>query len=431
VNARRLGRRVIGVFVHNWPLKVAAIVLATLLYIGLVATQATATFPGPIAVQVLNRPAGTVITNQLRAVDEVRYLAPSDLGRLTADNFTATIDIANLEPTGGPSSVPVSIVANDPRVQILDWRPRTIQVTLDQEITAEVPVTVSRSAAPAGTAAGQTVFSPQQVTVRGASAAVRRVVGVQVDVQLDSPITFDREVQGTAVDAGGTPVTGVEIIPRTIHVTIPLITNQQSRSVPVNAVFTGTPAPGFHVASVSVSPLTITLQGDADQLVLLATADTAPISLDGASRDVVQKVSLALPAGVTPVETVEVSVTAHITAITETRTYQAGLRLDGGDPNFEYALSVQSVLLTVFGSTADLDRLGAAPITVGLDVSGLAPGRHQLTVVPSLPSAITVVSISPVTVNVTVVAPPSPLPSEIPPTQVPASPAGPPTPAPS
>ncbi len=429
MNVRRLGRRVVGVFVHNWPLKVAAIVLATLLYVGLVATQASATFPGPIAIVPVNRPAGTVITNQLRPVDEVRYIAPADLGRLTADDFIATVDLSNLQPTGGPASVPVSIAAKDPRVAILDWRPRTILVTLDQEITAQVPVTVTRGPAPPGTAAGQPVFSPQQVTVRGASAAVRKVVGVQVDVQLDSPIDFDREVQGTPVDASGAPVTGVVLMPRTIHVTITLITNQQSRSVPVNAVFTGTPAPGFRVASVQVSPLTVTLQGDASQLVSLSAADTAPISLEGATRDVVQKVSLALPSGVTPVEAATVSVTAHIEAVTETRTYQAGLRLDGGDPNLEYSLSVQTVLITVYGSSADLDRLGSAPITVSMDVSGLAPGRHTLTVVPSVPSAVTVVSISPPSVTVMVVAPPSAPPSEIP-TQPTASP-GAPTPAPS
>ncbi len=425
MNLRRLARRVIGVFVHNWPLKVAAIVLATLLYIGLVAGQDSATFPGPIAVLPVNTPAGTVITNYpLRSIDEVRYLAPSDLGRLTADDFIVTADLSGLEPTGGPASVAVSVIPKDPRVAILDFRPRTIQVTLDQEVTAQVPVTVTRGPAPAGTAAGQTVYSPQQVTVRGPSTAVRKVVGVQVDVQLDSAIDFDREVQGTAVDASGAPVTGVVLIPRTIHVTIPLITNQQSRTVPVNAVFTGIPAPGFRVASIEVSPLTVTLQGDANQLVSLTTADTAPISVDGATRDVVQKVSLALPAGVTPVEAGTVSVTVHIEAVTETRTYQAGLRLDGGDPNYEYALSIQSVLLTVFGSSADLDRLGSAPITVSIDVSGLAPGRHQLTVVPSLPSAVSVVTISPPSATVTVVAPPSSLPSAIPPSQVP-------TPAPS
>ena len=40
-------RRAVGVVVHNWPLKLAAIALATLLYAGLVASQDSSTFPGP------------------------------------------------------------------------------------------------------------------------------------------------------------------------------------------------------------------------------------------------------------------------------------------------------------------------------------------------------------------------------------------------
>lgn len=422
---RRLGRGLVGAVVHNWPLKLAAIVLATLLYVGLIATQDSATFPGPIQVIPMNVPAKTVVTNQqLPSIDEVRYIAPADLGRLTASDFVATVDLSGLQPTGVPTSVRVIVTPTDQRVTILDFRPRTIQVTLDQEVSAQVPVTVNRGPAPAGSAAGPTVYSPQQVTVTGPSTAVKKVVGVRVDVQLDSPIDFDRELQGTAVDASGQPVTGVTLVPRTIHVTIPIITNKQSRTVPINVVFTGTPAPGFRLASVDTSPLAVTLGGDIDQLAALTTADTAPISIDGATRDVVQKVALALPAGVTALDTTMVSVTAHIQPVTETRTYTAGLRLDGGDPNYEYALSTQSVLLTVFGSSADLDRLGSAAITVGIDVSGMTPGRHQVSVVPTLSSAVTVVSIEPTTVTVTVVAPPSAAPSVVPPSE-------PPTPNPS
>jgi YbbR domain-containing protein len=415
VNARRIGRRLVRAIIHNWPLKLAAIVLAILLYIGLVATQDSATFPGPIQVLAVNRPSGTVVTNQqLRPIDEVRYIAPADLGNLTADDFVATVDLSNLQPTGDPASVRTSVTAVDPRVTILDWRPRSIQVTLDQEVSTQVPVTVDRGPAPSGAIAGETVYSPQQVTVRGPSTAVKKVVGVEVHVQLDSTIDFDREVTGTAVDATGAAVTGVELIPRTIHVTIPLITNAQSRTVPINAVVQGTPGPGFRVAGVQVSPLTVTLDGDASQLAGLASADTAPISIEGATRNVVQKVDLALPAGVTPVGGSSVSVTVQIEAVTETRTYTAGLRLDGGSPSMGYSLSVNSVLLTVYGPVADLDHIGSAALTVGLDVSGLSPGAHQLKVVPTLPSVVTVVSIDPITVTVTVTAPPTPSPSAVP-----------------
>ena len=259
---------------------------------------------------------------------------------------------------------------------IIDVVPRSVQVVLDQSISALVPVDVVRGPAPSGVDVGDTTYTPQKVTVLGPSTAVNKVIAVRVNVTLDpNGLDFDREVEGTPVDASGTVVTGVEVSPRTIHVTIPLFTNKQSRSVPVNPVLTGTPAPGFRVSGIDVSPLTVSVEGDADQLASLTAADTAPVAIFGTTRDVTAIVALALPSGVVPVGVSTVTVTVHVTAVTETRTYTAGLRLDGEDPTLTYTPSVTSVLLTLYGSTADLDQLAAAPVVVALDVAGLAPGQ--------------------------------------------------------
>ena len=50
MNLGRGVRRGVRFVVHNWPLKLAAIALATLLYAGLVASQDSSTFPGPVTV---------------------------------------------------------------------------------------------------------------------------------------------------------------------------------------------------------------------------------------------------------------------------------------------------------------------------------------------------------------------------------------------
>ncbi len=405
-------RRLFVFVVHNWPLKLAAVVLAALLYVGLIASQDSSTFPGPVAVVPINQPAGTVITRQLRSVEQVKYMAPPDLGLLTAEDFRATVDLASVTPTGVAVSVAVRVEPVDPRVTIVDVRPRTIQVVLDESVSTTVPVHVDRGAAPPGVQVGDTVVVPANVVVMGPSTAVKRVVGVAITVTLDpSGLDYDREVEGTPVDAAGVAVTGVEVVPRTIHVTIPLFTNKQSRTIPVNPVLTGAPAPGFKVSGVEVTPLSVSVEGDADQLAKLQVADTAPVAVFGATRDLTSVVTLALPAGVVPLGASTVSITVHITAITETRTFTAGFRIDGAAPGLNYGLSTSSALLTLFGSSADLDRLAAAPLVVGLDVSGLGPGGHKVTVVPSLPSGMTVVVIGPTSVTVLVSTSPSPAPS--------------------
>jgi YbbR domain-containing protein len=253
---------------------------------------------------------------------------------------------------------------------------------------------------------------PAEVTVTGPSSAVNRVVGARASTVIDaSGIDVDRAVEVQAVDAAGEIVTGVDIEPVTVHVTIPIFTNKQSKTLPVNPIVTGTPAAGFRIASIEVAPLVVSVEGDADQLAQLVRADTQPVPVFGATSDVEDTVNLALPTGVQPLGAASVNVTVHVEPVTETRTYVAGIRLDGVRPDLGYSVVPDRVVLTLFGSVADLDRLGSVPIEVAVNVAGLGLGSHQVPVVPSLPSGVTLVDTSVDTVTVTVSEPATPSPA--------------------
>ena len=406
MNVGRSALRIAAFVIHNWPLKLAAIILATLLYAGLVASENSGTYPGPLQVTAVNQPSDTVVTNQLRPLEQVRYIAPAEVGRLTAGDFRATVDLSAVDPTGEPVSVRVNVVATDPRVTVLEIRPESITVVLDRRVRAVVPVRVVRGPVPVGIDAGTTVFSPETATVTGPSMAAERVVAVRVNVALDpGGINFDRDVEANPIDAAGEVVHGVNVEPRTIHVTVPLFTNRESRTLPVNPVVTGAPAPGFRIAGIVADPQVISVEGDAEELNQLVQADTAPVAVFGATRDVTATVALALPTGVVPLGVTTVTVVVRVEPVTETRSFMAGFRLDGRDPDLRYDLAGTSVLLTLFGSVADLDRLAAAPLVVGVNVAGLDPDIHELPVVPSIPSGVTVAALAPETVTVTITDP--------------------------
>jgi YbbR domain-containing protein len=406
VNARRALQRGVGLIVHNWPLKLAAIVLATLLYAGLVASQDASTIQGPITVAVQNRPPDTVITNQLRDIDSIRYLAPAGSQRPRPAEFRATIDLTNVQPDGQPVNVPVRVTPLDPDITVVAVTPSTIQVVLERSASKEVPVRLVRGAPPEGIEVGTETYEPQTVVVRGPASTVARVVAGEVTVALDPEgFDVDREIEVRPVDANRDLVTGVEVEPTTVHVVIPLYTDKESRTLPVNPIVAGVPAPGFRVAAVTVEPLTVTVEGDAEQLTPLVSIDTEPVSIAGATADVELEVDLAPPTGVEPVDGATVTVAVDIEPVTDTRTLPAGLRLDGQDPDLVYGLNVDQVLLTLFGSTADLDRLASGALVVGIDVRGLGPGVHAVAVVPELDSGVSVVTVSPATVEVTVTQP--------------------------
>ena len=70
------------------------------------------------------------------------------------------------------------------------------------------------------------------------------------------------------------------------------------RSIPS---LSGVPAAGFEIASVTVNPEIVLIEGDADQLAQLVSIDTSPIPMTGVSANTTVQASLALPTGIVAV----------------------------------------------------------------------------------------------------------------------------------
>jgi YbbR domain-containing protein len=194
-------------------------------------------------------------------------------------------------------------------------------------------------------------------------------------------------------------------------VSIPVFSNRQTRSLPVNPVLSGVPAAGFEIAGVTTQPLTVLVEGDADQLAQLVRVDTSSIPLTGVSANTTVQTTLALPTGIVAVGSDAVQVSIKVRQVTETRTFSAGLRLVGTRRDLSYDFTTDRVIVTLGGSTADLDRLVGSALLVDLDVTGLGPGTVDVPVSIDLPTGPTLVSANPATVSVTITGTATPLPS--------------------
>lgn len=419
--------RVLRLVVHNWPLKVAAIGLATLLYGGLVLSQSTTTFSGGvIAVEVRNQPDDTFLLTVVEPVTEVRYFAAADVPTPISASFLASIDLAGVQPGAGPQSVPIRVEAIDPRINVLGAEPSAIIVELDTLREVSVPVTIERGPVPIGLEVGATTVDPGTVVVSGPASIVDTVVAVRGDVIIQpSGLDVDQDVRLVPVDQVGAEVSPVRVTPRTARVTIPVFSDRQSRTLPISATISGRPAPGFEIASVTVDPPVATVEGDIDELVNLASIATEPVRVSGLSGPRTFTATLVLPVGVVPLDLQTVDVSVTVRPVTSTRTFEVGLRLVGADAQWTYSLGADRVLLTVGGSVADLDRLDGATLVGQLQVAGLGTGTQVVPVTATLPGGVTMVGADPSVVSVRISAVASPAPSA-PPTEDPGS-----SPAPS
>lgn len=406
--------RLVRAITWNWPLKLMAIALATLLYAGLVLSQNAQSRDVSVPIEGTNQQADTILVGSLGEVTEIRYFV-TDQANVTvaSSNFTARVDLSQLQPGPQPQSVRVAVESADPRIQVISVTPAFVSVKLEKVVTKVVPVVVLPGTVPEGLEVQPPQPAFKEATVRGAQSDVARVTAVRAVVPIDaSGINIDRDFTLAPVDELGEPVRSVEVEPASVHVSMDIVKDRRTASVPIAATIAGNPAPGFAAVRITLSTPFVTIQGDAADLAEIATARTVPISIEGRTTNLETTVAFDLPQGVTAVTPAEVTVRVLVRAINESRSFNAGIVLFGARGDRSYSLSTQRVLLTIGGSPADLDRLDGAELAVTANVSSLDVGRHEVTLGLNVQAGLRVIAIAPATVTVTIgAAEPAPSPS--------------------
>lgn len=408
---------------HHWALKLGAVALAIVLYVGMIALQNAQVWSGEVPITAVNLPANAslVIPEQLPTVTHIRFIAAPDV-RIAPESFRATIDLANTAVSDSENSpVRVQLVALDNRIQITDFEPQQISVTLDPIVHKTVGVRVIEppGSIPTGLTLGTQTLSAQQVDVVGPQSAVAKVAYAQAQVRIDaSGLDFNDDADLVAVDSSGVKVDRVQLTPASVHVQIQIGSELRTQTVPVNAVTTGKLADGYYISAIDITPPVISVRGQADALALLhGSAATKPISIAGATHDVSVQISLNLPAGVEALDVTTVSIVVHLQSPGSTRTITVGVVPDGARSDRIYALSTPSITVTIGGATAALDAFDTSTLVATVSVGALDAGTYTVQVAINLPPGIKSLSVNPPTIQVTVTIPappPSPSPSPSP-----------------
>lgn len=425
-------RRLLAFIFRNWPLKLAAVGLAALLYGGLILTASGATYNGSITIIVLHQPPSVFLMGKIADVTSIRYISLGTSAQpVSQASFAAYIDLAGVQipPAGQPVPVPVTVKATNPdEVQLVDYFPSRVQVYLESLSTKTVPVKVNWGTIPDGVDLVSVSATPQTVTVSGPGSVIGQVARAEARVRIQpSAVSVNELVDLVPVDAVGNVLTDVGLEPSSVRVAIQVASQTSTKALSVNPVLRGTPAAGYALTGVSVTPVVVTVAGTADVLAALQKLDTNPVNVAGATATVKVDVTPSLPTGVTLVGDASVTVTAQIEAQQGSRDFSVGVTLANTASDVGYGLSTSQVVATIGGSISQLDALDASRLAAVLDARGLAPGNHVLTPSIDVPAGLTLVGLAPRQLTVTVTAAPSPSPSS--PGQ-PASPSPSPSPSP-
>lgn len=409
-----------GFLLRHWHLKLSAVLLATVLYTGLVFSGSFSESSIRLRIEHENASRDVyVLTGDLGLVEVDYRVLNDESSTVSADAFTASVDLSeyDMERAPQPQQLPVQVTAAE-GIEILSFEPRTKTVELDRVGVRSVPVEVDPGTVPRGLEIDPPEVSVDEVEVRGPASVLSQVDRAVALITIDaSGIDFNEPVTLTLVDIEGQPIGmgTVDVEPEIVSVQVDVRAVETEITVPVRPdMEPGTPAAGFALEALSVDPAFVTLSGLPEDLSQIEVILTEPLSIDGASEDQVFEAELQLPDGASLVGGDEpvVTVTATIVPSVSGRTFVVGVLCQGAGEN-ACLPRLQQLTLTLSGPGGALAALNAADLTPVVDASGLAPGSYNLPpTLPPLPANVELVGMNPATVPVTIQAPePTPTPA--------------------
>ncbi|WP_304459926.1 CdaR family protein, partial [Alicyclobacillus sendaiensis] len=230
------------------------------------------------------------------------------------------------------------------------------------------------------------------VEVSGAESSVQAVAEVAGVVDASGlSQTATKLVELLPLDQAGKAVPGVTVTPSAISVTLPITSANQA--VKLTPAVTGSPAPGYAVASVHLEPASAVEQGLAASQ-LPQRGLLVPIDVTGLNRPTTVSVPVPLlpgmtsvsPTAVTAVIDVEPSAVYTVSNVPVAITGATGVKL----------VTPRTVNVTVTGIEADVRAVERDPAAVQafVDATGLTHGSATLPIQIRLPSGLSAVSVS-------------------------------------
>ena len=241
------------------------------------------------------------------------------------------------------------------------------------------------------------------VHVRGLDSQLRTIQARDFEARVDlTGARVGAQSFSVRTDQVSAPL-GIEVT--TVEPGSVLAVLEQSGAVgmPVKPFIDGTPATGFVVSEVTVYPLTVNVVGPAKRLSSTTAATTDRVAIEGASATVTQNVSIGVgDASLRLREPQTARVTVRIEKAGERMFAAAHVVLQNLEPGLRGTSDPSVVSVLMRGAESLLLRLEPGAVQPYVDVTGLGRGTHSVAVLVDPKGTLSVASIRPAEVTVTI-----------------------------
>jgi YbbR domain-containing protein len=296
---------------RNWRLKLVAVFFActTWSVVAYAGNPVKALDVTSVPIQTGPPPNGWLMVSQLPAITISVTALQGNLSNFNANSLHASVDLTSAHL--GENLLHVRVDNTDPHVTVNQVAPASADVILDERDTVTKKVDVRIRNSPNNCCVAQNAKAtsgPDVVRLTGPKSFVAKaqpfVVVDVAEARTDVQVSLDVQLDG--LDKRSASLMTLE--PKQVQATVPVTQVKKRATAVPHEVHNGSPAAGFQLVDVKISPDTIVIEGDPGIIATMSSIDTDPINIGNATGDVVQTVNLRPPAGITIVGASRVTV---------------------------------------------------------------------------------------------------------------------------
>ncbi len=427
-----LARLLLETLKHNWGFKLLAMLLALILWAGLITQDPTLTREKTFTDVNINvtgtesiKRNGLIVVSDLQEVLQgatVRVDVPqAHYGDAQASAYNVRVDLSRVTQTGAQD---LKVSANNSSVYgtVQEINPSSVPVVVEEYVTRyRIPVTVTTEGeAPEGYYVGAASLDPPLIAISGPKSIVDTVVRAKAVIDL-STLPAEEGVVRTAVpfylvDRQGNKVESslVEVTSESVLLDSLVVEQtvyaQKTIDLSDLALVSGEPAEGYEIKSISVTPSTLTVAGkraDLDALDTLFSSQTADIT--DAKESVVRVLRVRKPSEVVYLNPDTVTVQVEIGPIISRRAMEnLKINVQNVPEGLTATLDVERGDVVIEGPQDWVRGLWTSQVRLSCDLAGLEEGEHEVPVSCVVTDSENIsknVEISPETVRVTLTRP--------------------------
>ena len=295
------------------------------------------------------------------------------------------------------------MTAND-AVKVVDVSPGTVSVRLERITSRTVAVQVKfANSPPQGLQPATGSISPTEVKITGPESSVALVAAVFATVRFGDVTTdLTQSAPPVPVDANGLPIDGLQVEPGVVVISVPLLPTATTRTLPVLWNLRGNVATGYWVSRVTTDPVAVTVRGEQSVLAAMERVETAAVDVSGLTQTRIARVPLLLPDGVSMLEPVDATVTVTVVPLAGTRPFTIAVQVQNLAAGLDATTDPSTVAIVVAGPAPTLAALAVDQFAATVDASGRGAGSSPADVALRLPQLVTLQSVTPARVTLTI-----------------------------